>query len=690
MRSNWNKAVIRKGFHFLVAATLGTGASLGAASMPFTPIADDTIGQFNSPAYSGAWGDANGDGRPDLFLASLFSQPNPLFFNQTNGFVRETQPPIGALVASGAGAVWLDVENDGDLDLFLATTSLEPKYLFRNDGVGRFDLVPDPDSQRLGRFGQTCAAADFNNDGLVDVFIPNGGGFGVEANYLFRNVGGDFVQVTEGEVVSEFFASHGGTFGDFDGDGFVDLFVANVGAPNSLFRNDGRGGFIKVTSGAIVEEDVGLGATSAAWGDYDNDGDLDLFVSHGQPFNFLYRNDGGRLFTKVTDNDVAREGGNCIGSLWADLDLDGWLDLVVARRGAPPFVYRGTGDGNFERDASSPIVRGGNGVAAADYDLDGDVDVLVANWEGTGPTALYRNDITGRQWLGVRLEGKISNRFGVGAKVRVRANIGGRSLWQLRQIGGEDALGSQELIAHFGLADAAGAEEIRVEWPSGLVQSIGPIRGGQVLRVVESEFQALGPVHLNSQTGLYEHRVRFASTGGAAGSNQVRIFARGLPAGVTWINATGGSDGSDGSPYLQLSETLVRGQSIDLVFSFLKPGRGGLDAPEYFAEYGTWEAIVPPEGDRVAVTRTVALPEAGRLLVEFTSVPGARYAIEYSPNLEQWFLVPGEILAGGTRTQWIDAGPPSTSATPTTETQRFYRVVLLGQGGPTGSPELRP
>lgn len=95
-----------------------------------------------------------------------------------------------------------------------------------------------------------------------------------------------------------------------------------------------------MTSGAVVGEQVGLGATSAAWGDYDNDGDLDLFVSHGQPFNFLYRNDGGRLFTKVTDTDVAREGGNCIGALWADLDLDGWLDLIVARRGAPLCLSR--------------------------------------------------------------------------------------------------------------------------------------------------------------------------------------------------------------------------------------------------------------------------------------------------------------------------------------------------------------
>lgn len=93
----------------------------------------------------------------------------------------------------------------------------------------------------MGGFGQTCAAADFDNDGLVDVFIPNGGGFGPEANFLMRNVGGDFVKMTEGEVVAGINASHGGAFGDFDGDGFVDLFVANIGVPNSLFRNDGHG-----------------------------------------------------------------------------------------------------------------------------------------------------------------------------------------------------------------------------------------------------------------------------------------------------------------------------------------------------------------------------------------------------------------------------------------------------------------
>ncbi|MBL9138959.1 MAG: CRTAC1 family protein [Verrucomicrobiales bacterium] len=645
--------------------------------MPFTPVAEESIGQFSLSVYSGAWGDANGDGRPDLFLPSLFNQLNPLFYNQTNGFVRESALPLGNLNASGAGAVWIDVDNDGDLDLFLATTLGEPKYLYHNDGTGGFTFVQDSAGQRFGSNSQTCAAADFDNDGLVDVFLPNGGGFGAERNFLFRNVGGDFVQVTEGEVVTEFLPSHGGAFADFNGDGFVDLFVANIGAPNSLFRNDGRGGFIKVTSGAVVEEGTALGATSAAWGDYDNDGDLDLFVSHGQPFNFLYRNEGGRQFVKVTDTDVARDGGNCIGSLWADLDLDGWLDLIVARRGAPPLVYRGTGDGQFEREASSPIVRGGNGVAAADYDLDGDVDILVANWEGDGPTALYRNDVTGRQWLGIRLEGRFSNRFGVGARVRVRANIGGRSLWQLRQIGGEDALGSQELIARFGLADAAGADEVIIEWPSGLVQNLGPVRGGQVLRVVESEFQSLSPVRLNLQTGLYEHRVRYTRLGGNAENNGVRIQASGLPTGVRWLNATGVSDTSDAEPYIQLPEPLARGQSIELVFVFQKPGRGGLDAPEYSAEYGSWEPGVPPGGSRLEVTRTVTLPEAGRVLVEFVSQPGARYAMEYSADLEHWHLVPGQIVAGGTRTQWIDAGPPSTATAPSAEIQRFYRVVKL-------------
>lgn len=678
MQRRISKVVVRTGFLVLVVGAWGAGA----APMPFTPVAGDSIGQFNSPAYSGAWGDADGDGRPDLFLPSLFTQPNPLFLNTTQGFVRETREPIGQLTASGAGAVWFDLENDGDLDLFLATTAGESKYLYRNEGGGAFAFVPDENDARFGGAGQTCAAADFDNDGYVDVFIPNGGGFAAEQNFLLRNLGGVLTRVSEGEAATEVIASHGGAFGDYDGDGAVDLFVANVNAPNSLFRNDGHGGFTKVTTGAVAEENSALGATSAAWGDYDNDGDLDLFVSHGQPFNFLYRNDG-RQFTRITDTDVAREGGNCIGALWADLDLNGWLDLIVVRRGAPPFVYRGIGDGQFERDALSPIVRGGNGVAAADYDLDGDVDVLIANWEGDGPTTLYRNDVTGRQWLGIRLDGRNSNRFGVGAKVRVRANIGGRSLWQLRQIGGEDALGSQELIARFGLADAAGADEVQIEWPSGLVQHLGPVRGGQVLRVVESEFQSLGPVRLNPQTGLYEHRVRFSRVMKNTADEGVRILARGLPAGVRWLNATGFSEGSDPLPFVVLPTVPSPGRSIDLVFTFQKPGRGGLDAPEYSVEYGSWDPVVPPQGERVAVTRTVALPEAGRVLVEFVSRPGARYAMEYSPNLEQWNLVPGEIRAGGTRTQWIDAGPPSTASAPSTGTQRFYRVVEL----PTAADE---
>lgn len=141
------------------------------------------------------------------------------------------------------------------------------------------------------------------------------------------------------------------------------------------------------------------------------------------------------------------------------------------------------------------------------------------------------------------------------------------------------------------------------------------------------------------------------------------------------------TEGSDIVPYLQLSQSLARGQS-DLTFTFLKSNRGGLDAPRHAASrYGTWEAVVPPEGDRLAVTRTVMLPGSGQLLVEFTSVAGARYAIEYSSNLEQWTLVPGG------RDAWRAAREPNGSTRDRlrlqqhiAETQRFYRVVLLGRG----------
>jgi hypothetical protein len=460
-----------------------------SAAFAFTRVDAGPLTEVREHAYSAAWGDYDGDQRPDVYLATLFQAPAAFFRNGADAFVRISSSPVGEGSASRAGAVWTDTDNDGDLDLFVATSLGESGLYYVNHGNGTFAAVLDDPAVTSGGFGQSVLAADFDRDGAVDLFVPNGGGWRPEANFLFHNRGaGRFERVLSGPVAEEILQSSGAAAADFDGDQNIDLFVANIGAPNSLFRNTGNGTFVKVLDGPVAMESETIGAGSAAWGDYDNDGDFDLLVTHGSPVNHLYRNDGGQ-FTKVTDSPIAAEGGTCVGAVFADLDNDGWLDVLIAGRTTPNLVYRGTPDGRFEAITRGPLVdhqQGGNGIAMADYDQDGDLDVLFTNWEGNGSPALYRNDQRLNGWLQVQLRGTASNRFGVGARVRIKTIIHGRPMWLVRQIGGEDSQGSHESIAHFGLGDAPVVEAIRVEWPSGHVQELNqPFAPRQRIEIVE-------------------------------------------------------------------------------------------------------------------------------------------------------------------------------------------------------------
>jgi hypothetical protein len=218
---------------------------------------------------------------------------------------------------------------------------------------------------------------------------------------------------------------------------------------NRLYRNDGPNGFVRITEGPIVND--GGSSIGAAWGDYDNDGYLDLFVSNTAGVNnCLYHNEGDGTFSKVTAGAVVNDGGWCWGCAWADYDNDGDLDLFVANGGYSP-----SGESCF----------------------------------------LYRNDGGTNNWIHVRLVGTVSNRSAIGAKVRVKATIQGKTFWQLREISGGSGYCSQnDLRAHFGLGNATNVEVMRIEWPSGIVQELRDLPAKQILTVTE-------PVRLQA-TGL--------------------------------------------------------------------------------------------------------------------------------------------------------------------------------------------
>ncbi len=173
----------------------------------------------------------------------------------------------------------------------------------------------------------TCAWGDYDNDGFQDVFVANGNFTTGENNFLYRNNGdGTFIKITTGSIVSDGGNSTGASWGDFDNDGDLDLYVTNYFTENNfLYRNDGAGTFTKITTGEIVND--GGASVGSAWGDYDNDGYLDLFVSNdNNQKESLYMNNGNGTFTKITPGDLITSGGRSPGSCWGDNATDGDLD----------------------------------------------------------------------------------------------------------------------------------------------------------------------------------------------------------------------------------------------------------------------------------------------------------------------------------------------------------------------------
>jgi hypothetical protein len=216
--------------------------------------------------------------------------------------------------------------------------------------------------------------------------------------------------------------------------------VNGFGLQNFLYHNNGDGTFTRVTTGDVAT-DTGTNFVACAWGDYDNDGYLDLFVTEEGPSllaNHLYHNNGDGTFTKVTTGSPVNEYSDCLGCSWVDYDNDGFLDL---------FAARGDGRGNYLYHNNLPNTGNTNG------------------------------------WLIVKLVGTVSNRSAIGANVRVRATIGGKTFWQWRQISGGS--GHNELWAHFGLGNATNVESLRIEWPSGTVQEFQNIAPKQILAYTE-------------------------------------------------------------------------------------------------------------------------------------------------------------------------------------------------------------
>ncbi len=477
----------------------------------FSKIQTGQVVSTPSDSRSVNWIDVNGDGFDDLFISNgpKTGQNNLLYLNNGDGtFSPVTDDPIVKDNSPSDGATFADADNDGDADAYVVTWYGKINYTYANQGDGSFLQLAPGVSGNASTYSETAAWGDYDNDGLLDLYVTNSEG--AKRNLLYRNLGNNqFEKINTGTPVTETDLSRCATWVDYDNDGDADLFVTNEdNQANDLYRNEGGGQFTKITADPLVTG--GLSSMSASWGDIDNDGDLDVFIAnsgfYAEQTNQLYRNNGDGTFTQITPDAFTSAPGCSYGSAFGDIDNDGDIDLAVANgfcNGAiRNFLFFNDGQGHFSpapdsiADLSTPS---SYGIAFADYDLDGFLDLAIATCKNTDQSAmpnnlLYHNNQSPAQggsnpfhWLRVRLEGQVSNRSGIGAKVRIKTSQNGESRWQMREISAQTGYcGQNSLVAHFGLGQADLVDSIVVEWPSGIRQIQTGIAADQLVYLLES------------------------------------------------------------------------------------------------------------------------------------------------------------------------------------------------------------
>ncbi|MBK8167725.1 MAG: VCBS repeat-containing protein [bacterium] len=469
---------------------IGPRPDLLAAITQLTPAAswtDVTSGPLGDTGLTNsiAWGDREGDGDPDLYVVN-FQSSAKLLENFGGGVFMDFTAMPEANQAAGGAAEWGDYDNDGDPDLYVGNVQAGNRLL-RNNLMSFSDLMMMPESDPSDAAGVTWL--DVDNDGTLDLYVTNING---ATNRLFTG------QVMPGGLQTWYFDmtqpplddpddSRDAAWADYDGDGDLDCYLTKYGIqPGRMLRNDWPM-FADATLGALHDSGPSFGA---CWGDYDNDGDLDLYIvkAAGLP-NRLLRNDGGGNFMDVTAGPLADTGGG-YGACWGDYDNDGDLDLYVVNGCNSGFscvanrLLRNDGGGTFSDDTNGPLGDMGLGRAAAfaDYDLDGDLDLYVANWGSANK--LLRNDINnGNAWLQVKLRGVGRNRSGIGARVTVWSPTLGM---QMREVSDMTAgPGQGDLLVEFGLGAETRVDSLHVAWPAGYVQRFGLLPVNTVHPVVE-------------------------------------------------------------------------------------------------------------------------------------------------------------------------------------------------------------
>jgi hypothetical protein len=425
------------------------------------------------------WGDYNNDGFVDAYVSNSWGR-NYLYENNGNGTFSDATFKAGVECETHSnGVAWGDYNNDGHMDLYIA--NYDYNTLYRNDGDGTFTDVTYAAGVEDSGPGESVSWVDFNADGHLDIYIVNGGPY-LWPNVLYMNNGdGTFSDISFYAGLDDWRMGENSAWADYDNDGYQDVYVSNRDR-NSLYHNNGDWTFTDVTEQAGVG-DYGKGH-GICWGDYDADGLMDLHVVNRLSDNLLFRNNGDGTFTDVAADAGVRDNETyTVGTTFLDFDNDGDLDLFNVS-GGNNSLFSNNGDGTFSNvtDSSGLADPGklANGMACGDYNNDGYLDIYVVNWEEG--CAFFENNLTGNNWIQLKLIGTESNRAAIGA--RIEAHTGDNI--QIRELnGGSGFLSQNSTVVQFGLGEISTVDHIVIYWPNGGGITLDDIGANQLLEVVE-------------------------------------------------------------------------------------------------------------------------------------------------------------------------------------------------------------
>ncbi|SDR81795.1 Por secretion system C-terminal sorting domain-containing protein [Formosa sp. Hel1_31_208] len=441
-----------------------------------------------------AFVDFDNDGWDDLSFASGNGQ-NLRFYKNNNGIFVPVTLNIGIISHETKQLNWVDIDNDGDKDLFITSNTIGNK-IFENLGNLNFNEITNSSGLPIANVYTNGAAwADYNNDGYLDVFLSNKGATAdiIIPNYLYKNNGdGTFTNVSSiSGIDANSHQTFCSVFLDINNDGWQDIYTSTDKAYNlnQLYKNNGDGTFTEI--GFASGTNLAFNAMSATVGDYNNDGYIDIYVTNGGNTALLVNN-GNETFSNQAVPSGCEHGGFTWGAVFLDADLDADLDLYVS---SSLFNNPSINTSVFYEQMSTGVFQIPNNAgfigdekqsycnAIGDINNDGYPDLVVTNTNNQSIDLWENQSTTTNHWLKVTLEGTTSNRDGIGSFIEISLN--GQKQYRQTQCG-EGYLTQNSSAEFFGLGQNTSIDYIKVTWPSGIVDLIENINVDQTVNIVEN------------------------------------------------------------------------------------------------------------------------------------------------------------------------------------------------------------